>query len=322
MLWALLALLVLLVGAFGAVGPREASARTEWPPPVAKLDYYSLDEDTVLRVGAPGVLKNDQHNGHGIIMVRTQGPQHGTMDHNKYGYISYKPHKDWNGTEYLKYRDCYAARPATCGPETTIKVVVRPVNDAPVGVANAYDTLEEKTLNVAAPGILANDKDVDGDKISAVEVTADPTHGKASVTPDGSLTYTPVKDYFGRDSFPVRITDGKVTASETVTVDVANVNDAPIAQTEKYYVHKNDTIERNRTGGLIYNDKDADRDTLKIQRYSQPTGGRLTVFDYGGFVFTPKKDFVGTTYFHYWVYDGNGGVDYVKDSFVVTRYEG
>ena len=320
-LWASLALVVLIVGTFGAYGA-QAEARTEWPPPVAKPDYYSLNEDTVLRVAAPGVLKNDQRNGHGIIMVRTLGPKNGTMDHNKYGYLYYKPYKDYNGTEVLKYRDCYAARPAVCGPETTIKVTVRPVNDAPVGNPDTHTMKEDTTLSVAAPGYLANDTDVDGDKISGVEVTADPAHGTATANPDGSFNYKPNKDYFGKDTFPVRITDGKVTASETITVNVENVNDAPIAQTERYYTGKNTTITRDRQGGLVYNDKDADKDLLKVLDYTQPAGGRLTVFDYGGFAFTPDRDFVGTTYFIYRVYDGNGGVDYVKDSFVVTPYEG
>ena len=39
-----------------------------------------------------------------------------------------------------------------------------PVNDAPVAVNDAYATDEDTALTVAAPGVLGNDTDVDGDR--------------------------------------------------------------------------------------------------------------------------------------------------------------
>lgn len=308
---AIMALALLIV----ALQPA-ANAATP-PPPKAYPNYYMIAEDGVLTVPAPGVLKNDNKYGRAVIMVRTLGPKHGRMQHNKYGYVKYEPYKNWNGTEYMKYRACYAANPGICGNETNIKVTVKPVNDAPTGVANTYSMKEETTLNVAAPGYIGNDRDIDGDKITGQGIGGEPAHGKVTTNADGSFSYTPNKNFFRTDSFRPLITDGKITTGEVVTVNVANVNDNPVARTERYYTHKNTTISRDRDGGLIYNDYDVDRDMIKILKYSQPAGGRLTVFDWGGFVFTPNKDYTGTTYFHYWIYDGHGGVDYVKDSFIV-----
>ena len=43
----------------------------------------------------------------------------------------------------------------------TIDVTITPVNDAPVAAADAYTVAEDGTLTVAAPGVLANDRDPD-----------------------------------------------------------------------------------------------------------------------------------------------------------------
>ena len=38
------------------------------------------------------------------------------------------------------------------------------VNDAPVAVNDSYSTTEDTALTVAAPGVLGNDTDADGDR--------------------------------------------------------------------------------------------------------------------------------------------------------------
>jgi hypothetical protein len=44
-----------------------------------------------------------------------------------------------------------------------------------------------------APGVLGNDRDVDGDELAAVLVSG-PAHGAVTLAADGSLTYTPEAD--------------------------------------------------------------------------------------------------------------------------------
>ncbi len=51
-------------------------------------------------------------------------------------------------------------------------ITVNAINDAPVAVDDAYTTDEDTPLTVAAPGVLGNDTDVDGDPLTAVQVTA------------------------------------------------------------------------------------------------------------------------------------------------------
>ncbi|WP_178863997.1 cadherin-like domain-containing protein, partial [Thiomicrorhabdus cannonii] len=72
--------------------------------------------------------------------------------------------------------------------------------------------------------VLANDSDLDGDTITVQSVTQ-PAHGNVVIEGDGTVTYTPVADYNGPDSFTYTITDGQGgtdTAMVTLTVNPQN----------------------------------------------------------------------------------------------------
>jgi VCBS repeat-containing protein len=101
------------------------------------------------------------------------------------------------------------------------------VNQAPVASDDAHSTNEDKALNVAAPGVLANDTDADGDTLSAVLVSG-PNHGSLNLSADGSFVYTPAPNYNGTDSFTYKANDGSLRSQEaTVRLTVNPVNDAP-----------------------------------------------------------------------------------------------
>ena len=86
-------------------------------------------------------------------------------------------------------------------------LTVNPVNDAPVAANDAYTTDEDTPLTRPAPGVLANDTDVDGATLTAVLVTG-PAHGTLALNADGSFTYTPAANFNGSDSFTYQASDG------------------------------------------------------------------------------------------------------------------
>ena len=98
----------------------------------------------------------------------------------------------------------------------TVTITVDPVNDPPVGAPDAYSLESGKVLTVNAPGVLANDSDVDGDTLTAVHAQG-PAHGKLQLNADGSFTYTPNAGFAGTDSFQYRASDG-TAQSELVKV--------------------------------------------------------------------------------------------------------
>ena len=114
------------------------------------------------------------------------------------------------------------------GSTATVAVTVTCVNDAPVAVNNSYSTDEDTPLNVAAPGVLGNDTDVDGDTLSAVLV-ADVANGTLTLNADGSFDYQPDLNFNGSDSFTYKANDGTADSNvATVTITVNAVNDAPV----------------------------------------------------------------------------------------------
>ena len=66
---------------------------------------------------------------------------------------------------------------------------------------------EDTALVIAAPGVLANDSDVEGDALTAVLVSG-PANGTLALNADGSFTYTPAANYNGADSFTYKANDG------------------------------------------------------------------------------------------------------------------
>jgi hypothetical protein len=98
--------------------------------------------------------------------------------------------------------------------------VVQP-NTPPVANADTFQSIGNVTVPVAAPGVLANDTDADGNALSAVPGTF-PTAsgGTVTINADGSFSYLSAPGFTGTDSFTYTVTDGIDAASATVTMDV------------------------------------------------------------------------------------------------------
>jgi hypothetical protein len=113
----------------------------------------------------------------------------------------------------------------------TIDVTISPVNDAPDATADSFDVAAGETLIVPAAGVLANDSDIDGSALSAVQVTG-PTHGVLVLAANGSFSYTPAFGYTGLDAFSYRATDGTLSSqARIVTVNILAPSQAPTPTT-------------------------------------------------------------------------------------------
>jgi FtsP/CotA-like multicopper oxidase with cupredoxin domain len=101
-------------------------------------------------------------------------------------------------------------------------------NAVPVATDDpAYQAVQGVAMNVAAPGVLANDTDADNlpQPIRAVAAVEQPTSqgGTYTLNSNGSFVYTPAPGFTGVDTFTYNATDGKAlsTAAATVTITVA-----------------------------------------------------------------------------------------------------
>ena len=187
--------------------------------PVAVADAFAGQEDQLLAVAAPGVLGNDSDvDGDAVSAVLVSSVGHGTLALAGDGSFTYEPAADFHGVDSFTYK---ANDGTVDSAAVTVTLTVAAVNDAPVAVADAFAGQEDQPVTVAAPGVLANDSDVDGDALSAVLVSS-VGHGTLTLAADGSFTYNPAADFHGVDSFTYKANDGTAdSAAVTVTLTIA-----------------------------------------------------------------------------------------------------
>lgn len=78
-------------------------------------------------------------------------------------------------------------------------------------------------MTIAAPGVLGNDSDADGDALSAVLGT-DATSGTLTLNTNGSFSYTPNERFNGSLTFTYRASDGQATSGlATVAITVTGL---------------------------------------------------------------------------------------------------
>ncbi|HVO31962.1 MAG TPA: cadherin-like domain-containing protein, partial [bacterium] len=199
----------------------------------------------------------------------------------------------------------YKANDGTAdGNTATVSINVTPVNDAPVGSADAYTTAEDTPLTVSAgAGVLANDVDVDS-SITAVLVSS-VSHGTLTFAADGSFTYTPSANYNGSDLFTYKAFDGALFSGVvTVSITVSPVDDAPVAAADSYLTLEDTPLSVPAGFGLLTNDSDIDSPSLTAVLATAPAHGTVALAADGSFTYTPAPNFNGTDTFTYKANDG------------------
>ncbi len=185
------------------------------------------------------------------------------------------------------------------------------VNNVPTANADSDATDED---NAVAIDVLANDSDSDSSlNPASVTVTNQPSNGSVSVnTGTGVITYTPVADFNGSDSFTYTVDDlfSGTSADATVSVTVNPINDAPVAVAD--VVNTDEDTPVNISVGS--NDTDVDSgdsvDTATISLVTQPTNGSAVV-SAGQVVYTPDANYTGSDSFTYQIDDTNGATSNV-----------
>jgi VCBS repeat-containing protein len=318
-------------------------------PPVANADSNTTNEDAAI---GGNVLTNDTDpdntdgitgnedtlavsavNGNaGAVGVAT-ATAHGTVTVNANGSYTYTPASNYFGTDSFTYT-ISDGRGGTSS--ATVTLTINEVNDAPVASADANSTNED---NAISGNVLSNDTDPDNtdglagneDTLVVSAVNGSPagvgtsvatSHGTVTVNADGSYTYTPAANYFGTDSFTYTVSDGRGgSATATVTISVAEINDAPVAAADSNSTNE-DTAA---SGNVLVNDTDADNtdgvsgneDTLVVSAVNGSAAGvgtavatshgAVTVNANGSYTYTPAANYFGTDSFTYTVSDGRGG---------------
>jgi hypothetical protein len=208
-----------------------AAAAVAWLPArttvalalLANNDAYSVVHDRNLVVAPPGVLANDVILLGTSTAVRDSVPSHGVVTLRSDGGFTYTPNAGYVGSDSFRYHvhDTILGLPTNSNSAT---VTITITNVAPVAVNNTYTATTGVQLTVAAPGILGNDSDADGDALTAQLVDGS-GNGSLSVSPNGGFTFTSGGSFTGIRTFTYRVSDG-IAWSNTATVSI-NVQAPP-----------------------------------------------------------------------------------------------
>ncbi|MDB5589087.1 MAG: hypothetical protein JWP26_4057, partial [Devosia sp.] len=117
------------------------------------------------------------------------------------------------------------------GPYSAVQsfqiVVQPPAQQPPVATGDAYQINQDSVLTVAAPGLLGNDTDANGDSLTAILVTGS-AGGALILNANGAFVFTPNAGFSGSTSFTYKANDGNADSNVvTVNIDVGAV--APVA---------------------------------------------------------------------------------------------
>ena len=276
--------------------------------PVGVADSYSVAEDHSLSVPAPGVLGNDTDaDGNSLTATVLTAPTHqASFTLNADGSFDYTPVADYYGSDSFTYTVSDGFLTSTA----TVSLTVTAVNDAPVAVADSA-TLAEDSHDVPVD-VLANDTDADNlvaplNAGLTVVGVSDPDHGSATFTPAG-VAYTPNPNFYGSDSFTYIVCDpASACTSETVTLTVTPVADAPAPVGDTATV-----AEDSAASSIDVLDNDVDPDNLAaplnggliVSAAGPAAHGTVTVAVDGLSVsYAPAANFNGSDSFSYTVCD-------------------
>ncbi|MBN9520410.1 tandem-95 repeat protein [bacterium] len=187
------------------------------------------------------------------------------------------------------------------------------VNQPPTAQNQSVSTAEDtpKTGTVVAT-------DPDGAALTYV-VVAGPANGTLTLNPaTGAFTYTPNANYFGSDSFTFKASDGLADSNvATVSITVAAVNDAPVAQ-DRAFTTAEDPVPPGLAGTLAATDVDGAALTYSV--VAQPANGTVTITNAatGAFTYRPRFNFSGTDTFTYKARDGSADSNTATVTITVT----
>ena len=239
-------------------------------PPVAVGDTATLDEGGTLSIDASTLLDNDVDAENDTLTISAVGDAVNGAAFLDGTTISYKH----DGSETTAGSFTYIVSDGTDSATATVNVTVKPVNDPPVAVGDTATLDEGGTLSIDASTLLDNDVDAENDTLT-ISAVGDAVNG--TVFLDGTtITYQHDGSETHTGSFTYTVTDGTVTVTALVAIDVTPVNDPPVAAGDSATVEEGATLSL-AASALLANDSDAENDTLTISAVGDGVNGSVSL---------------------------------------------
>lgn len=268
----------------------------------AETIHASDDEFLVLEDSAGNTLDllgNDSvPDGSAVALTITSSPSFGTLVVDAMQLVTYIPDPEYSGADSFAYR----ISGPTGASDAAVSVTVQVQNDLPIAAADSAITDEDVPVVI---DVLANDSDIDGDDL-VVESVVDGLLGKATVSENQSVIYTPNPDVSGTDLVSYVVSDGfGGTAMMSMSITINPIADPPHVADDSVQIDRGEAIEID----VLANDRDPDGDPLNsLTIVEEPRHGTVSVLPSGKIGYQPEKRFEGKDSFTYSVADPSGNL--------------
>ncbi|HSF56835.1 MAG TPA: Ig-like domain-containing protein, partial [Candidatus Binatia bacterium] len=296
--------------------------------PTAQNVTVSTDEETPVNIN----LSGSDPDSTSLTFTVTGGPSHGSLGAINgpmvcikgtcTAQVSYVPAANYSGLDSFSFTVSDGQATSNIAAAS---ITINNVNDVPVAHPITASTNENAQVSITLRA-----SDIDSPTVSFT-VLSSPNHGSVGLVslpsctsvPNGdgtlgssctaTLTYTPAANYNGNDSFTYQAHDGSHDSNiATVSIAVASVNDAPIANGQS--VITNEDV----TATIALSAADIDSQSLTFRIVTGPSKGTLSpisapncVANGGGanctatVLYIPMPDQNGSDGFAFVVSDGN-----------------
>lgn len=305
---------------------------------------FTEDTDTVIPFSALLANASDPEGDTlSIVNIATSSANGGTVTVNGTD-ITYHPAANFTGFDYFLYSITDGQATITRAATFTVAAV----NDAPVATITptSYNATEQTALTLKGSGLSISDVDAASGSMTAtlsvtngvLNATAGDSGASVSNSGTSSLTITgtvaqinallatggtSTLSYINNSDAPpasatlsLQVADngntggGNLTASDTATISIAGVNDAPLASDTANpgtFTEDTDTVIAAST--LLANASDPDGDTLTVTGVgsNSASGGTVTLSG-TNITYHPAANFSGFDYFIYTVSDGQTSI--------------
>ena len=269
--------------------------------PVADLaaadDFNTGDEDTVI---SGSVADNDTTLSGGALTYAVESTvENGALTFNADGSYEYVPNSNFNGADSFTY----VVTDADSGESLTQSVTLTVDAVSDLTATDDQNTGDQDT--VISGSVADNDTTLSGGTLTYA-AAGDVQNGSLTFNTDGTYSYTPEAGFSGTDSFDyvVTDTDSGESFTQTVTLTVAAVNDAPVAVDDVVTAQEDVLLENINVLG---NDTDSDGNPLTVTNAVSAAGGVVTINADGTLNYQAPANFTGPDTINYTIDDGAGG---------------
>ncbi len=274
--------------------------------------------NATLRHGTTSTLNMAAYDSDGdsLVYELTTAPAHGTLTYSNLisngsngtpirftGNVTYTPSATFAGKDELTFRVTDGV-----GFSEPASISIDVLNSQPTG-RQAYHAIDAgASLAVAAPGLLGQALDADGDPMT-LQIVTQPSHGtltltQSSGTANGGFNYQPAAGFAGVDTFTWRVSDG-VAWSDAVTETIAINNSTPVLRDRSFHATYAEGTAVNATTRQYHYDLatlntafDLDSDPVTFQIVTNAAHGSATVTAAGAITYTPTSStFIGQDVF-------------------------